>query len=337
MMHRFDNSRRRFLGAAAIGLTGAGLGLYLTDTRLVQPTKARSGEELDSLSGASGWLNSSPLTGPALRGKAVLVQFCTYSCINWLRTMPYLRAWVDRYTPHGLVVIGVHTPEFPFEHNLDNVRGALKDLAVTYPVAIDNEFAIWRAFANHWWPALYLIDGRGRIRYRHRGEGEYRESERAIQDLLKEQSGAGTVPSDLVSVVGQGVEAEADWGNLRTAEAYIGRARGEGFARMTGDWSVGQSSARLGEPPGRLECRFHARDLHLVMGSATGTSIPFRVLLHGQAPAEHRGEDVDARGNGVLAGPRMYQLIRQRGRIDDRQFTIEFLSGGAEAFSFTFG
>jgi thiol-disulfide isomerase/thioredoxin len=299
--------------------------------------------------GATSWLNSAPLTAAELRGKVVLVDFWTYTCINWLRQLPYVRAWAEKYKNHGLVVIGVHTPEFEFEKNLDNVRRAAKELAVEYPIAVDNDYAVWRAFRNNAWPALYFVDAQGRIRHHFLGEGEYERSEKVLQQLLAEAGAAG-VPGDLVSVEGRGVEAAADWGNLRSPETYLGpeRAQNRVYAAAerlrlnqwtaSGSWTPKRQAIVLGKPHGRIAHRFHARDVHLVMGPAVaGSTIRFRVLIDGKAPGAAHGLDIDAQGNGTLTGQRMYQLIRQPGPIADRTFEIEFLDAGAEAFAFTFG
>jgi thiol-disulfide isomerase/thioredoxin len=316
---------------------------------------------LPSFSGANEWLNSQPLTPDGLRGKVVLVDFWTYSCINWLRTLPYVRAWAEKYKDHGLVVIGVHTPEFGFEHNVDNVRQAAHDMRVDYPIAIDSNYAVWRAFNNEYWPALYFIDAQGRIRHHQFGEGAYDESERVIQQLLAE-SGRRGFSQDLVSVDARGVEAAADWSSLKSAETYVGYDRSENFASpggalsdarhvyadpaqlglntwaLAGDWTVGKQAAVLNKANGRISYRFHARDVHLVMGSATrAASVRFRVRIDGQPPGAAHGIDVDDQGNGTITDPRLYQLIRQSKPIDDRQLDIEFLDSGAEAFVFTFG
>ena len=300
-------------------------------------------------SGATAWLNSPALSTAGLRGKVVLVDFGTYTCINWLRTLPHIRAWAEKYKDQGLVVIGVHTPEFEFEKNMDNVRRAVKDLGLAYPIAVDNDYAVWRAFANNAWPALYLIDAQGRVRYSHLGEGEYERSEKMIQQLLAEAGAAG-VPRDLVSVEGRGVEAAADWASLRSPEAYLGAERAENrvsaaAARLrlnqwtaSGDWMEKKQAIALKKANGRIALRFHARDLHLVMGPAvSGKTIRFRVLIDGKPPGAAHGGDIDAQGNGTLTEQRMYQLIRQPGPIADRTFEIEFLDPGAEAFAFTFG
>jgi thiol-disulfide isomerase/thioredoxin len=307
------------------------------------------------------WLNSRPLTKADLRGKVVLVEFWTYSCINWLRTLPYVRVWAEKYKDHGLVVIGVHSPEFGFEQNLDNVRRAVKVMGITYPVVIDNAHAIWRAFDNEAWPALYFVDAQGRIRYHQYGEGSYDQAEHVIQQLLTE-AGVGGVPHDLVAVDPRGVEAAADWERLRSPENYVGYERTENFASpggasadrrrtyaapsslklnhwaLTGDWTMGRQATVLNAPNGGMTYRFHARDLHLVMGpSAPGKTVRFRVLIDGHPPGSSHGLDVDADGNGTAAEQRLYQLIRQPGPIADREFEIQFLDPGVEAFAFTFG
>ncbi len=317
--------------------------------------------ELPSLSGATAWLNSPPLSAAGPRGKVVLIDFWTYTCINWLRTLPYVRAWAEKYQEHGVMVIGVHSPEFAFEHDLENVRQAAKNMRVSYPIAIDNDYAIWRAFNNHYWPALYLVDAQGRIRYHHFGEGAYEQSEMILQQLLAE-AGIGGIAHELVSVDAQGAEAAADWGDLRSPENYLGDARTENFASpggavvdrrhvytaparfslnhwaLAGEWTVGEQAIALHTANGRIAYRFHARDLHLVMGpAARGTSVRFRVFIDGQPPGVAHGIDVDERGNGTATEQRLYQLIRQLGPIADRHFEIEFLDAGVEAFAFTFG
>jgi thiol-disulfide isomerase/thioredoxin len=317
--------------------------------------------KLPSLAGATAWLNSPPLTVDGLRGHIVLVDFWTYTCINWLRTLPYVRAWAETYKDHGLVVIGVHTPEFPFEHDLENVRRAAQDMRVEYPIAIDNEYAIWRAFDNHYWPALYLVDAKGQIRYHHFGEGEYEQSEVIIQHLLAE-AGIGDIDHELVAVDARSVEAAADWSDLRSPENYLGYERTENFASpggavlgdrrlyaaparlrlnqwaLSGDWTMEKQATVLNTANGRIAYRFHARDLHLVMGpAARGTSVRFRVLIDGQPPGAAHGSDVDDQGAGTVSDQRLYQLIRQPKPIADRQFEIEFLDAGVETFAFTFG
>ena len=316
---------------------------------------------LPSLAGGIEWLNTQPLTMAQLRGKVVLVEFWTYTCINWRRTLPYVRAWADKYKDHGLVVIGVHTPEFGFEKNVDNVRDAVKEIGIRFPVAIDSEYVIWGAFKNHYWPALYFVDAQGRIRHHHFGEGDYERSEVVIQRLLTE-AGYSAVSRDLVSVDPSGVEAAADWANLKSPETYVGYMRSENFAStggamldkrhiyeapaslrlnewaLAGDWTVGADSAVPNAPNGRLVYRFHARDVNLIMSPpAAGTSVRFRVLIDGRPPGVAHGSDVDDQGNGTVTKPRMYQLIREPGRIADREFEIQFLEHGVAVFDFTFG
>jgi len=330
-------------------------GLHVASARL--PDEG----ELPSFDGATGWLNSEPLTPAGLRGKVVLVDFWTYTCVNWLRQLPYLRAWAGKYSGHGLVVIGVHTPEFSFEHNRENVRQAVQDMKITYPVATDNNYAVWSAFANHYWPALYFTDTRGRIRHHHFGEGEYAQSEMVIQQLLAD-AGATGVGMDIASVDPRGLEVPADWASLRSPENYTGYERTEGFASPGGpvpgephvyalparlglnQWALSGEATMEGEAStlnaagGQIACRFHARDLNLVMGpAALGTSQRFRVDIDGQPPSEAHGTDTDADGNGNLAQQRTYQLIRQPGPITDRTVKITFLDAGAQAYCFTFG
>ncbi len=330
-------------------------GLHVASARL--PDEG----ELPSLDGATGWLNSPPLTPEGLRGKVVLVDFWTYTCINWLRQLPYLQAWAEKYSGHGLVVIGVHTPEFSFEHNADNVRRAVQDMRITYPVATDNNYAVWLAFDNHYWPALYFADAQGRIRHHHFGEGEYGQSEMVIQQLLAEagSTGAGT---DTVSVEASGLEAPADWASLRSPENYTGYARTENFASpggpvpgiphvytvpprlglnewaLSGDWTMEEEATTLNAASGQIACRFHARDLNLVMGpAAPGTPVRFRVLIDGQPPGEVHGTDVEGDGSGMITEQRVHQLSRQPGPVTDCTFEITFLDPGAQAYCFTFG
>jgi thiol-disulfide isomerase/thioredoxin len=317
----------------------------LLATAMSAPTRT---SELASLGSATEWINSPPLTEEGLRGKVVLVQFWTYSCVNWLRTLPYVRAWAQKYRDQGLVVIGAHSPEFGFEKQLANVRWAAKTFQVDYPIAVDNDFAIWRGFSNQYWPALYLIDGRGQVRYRHFGEGDYEQSERRIQELLAE-AGARAVGADLVSVATPGAEAAADWGNLKSPETYLGSDRSENQVQwgarlrlnqwaLEGEWTVQGQPATLKQANGRIAYRFHARDLNLVMSPAAGGKpVRFRVLVEGHPPGSAHGVDVDEQGNGSVAEPRMYQLIRQPGPIADRLFEIQFLDPGVEVFVFTFG
>jgi thiol-disulfide isomerase/thioredoxin len=316
--------------------------------------------ELPSFASATGWLNSEPLKPEALRGKVILVEFLTYTCINWLRTMPYVRAWAEKYRDQGLVVVGVHTPEYEFEKSIDNVRREMKKLGVQFPVAVDSDRSIWRAFSNQYWPALYFVDTKGQIRHHQFGEGEYVNSERVIQELLAEAHKSGS-SNDVVSVDGKGIEAAADWASLRSPENYLGFERTENFASpggiadqlhvyalparlmlnhwaLSGSWTVGKHATVLHQPQGRLSYRFHARDLHLVMGpAAPGATVRFRVLVDGKPPGRAHGIDVDDAGYGTVTAQRLYQLIRQPGTIADRLFEIEFLDPGVEAFAFTFG
>jgi thiol-disulfide isomerase/thioredoxin len=337
--------------------TGTGLS-FLHGFGAAQTSNRR---ELASLEGANEWINSPPLTSEALRGKVVLVEFWTYTCINWLRQLPYVRAWAEKYKDQGLVVIGVHTPEFAFEKTVDNVRRAAKEMRVDYPIAVDNDYSIWRGFDNRYWPALYFIDAKGRLRHRQFGEGQYEQSEMIIQRLLAEAGSVG-LGDDLVSANGTGVEAPADWGSLKSPENYLGSERTENFASsangflgrqqvyafpqglrvnhwaLEGDWTIGKAAVALNEPGGRIAYSFHARDLHLVMGPAKpGATVRFRLLIDGKAPGDAHGSDVDAQGNGTVTEQRLYQLIRQTKPVAGRRFEIEFLDPGVEAFAFTFG
>ena len=309
---------------------------------------------MPSLGGATGWINSEPLAPADLRGHVVLANFWTLTCINWLRTEPYVRAWSQAYRDDGLIVIGVHTPEFSFEHEIDRVRLATMQRAIDYPVALDNDYAVWDAFDNHYWPALYFVDTEGIIRDHHFGEGRYEQSERVIQQLLG-------VERDLVSVEGVGVEAEADWDHLQTPETYLGYTRSESFASpggaafdqrrayelperlpvnhwaLAGDWTIGRENVVLGQEGGSIAYRFHARDAHLVLSAGTRDPIPFRVLLDGEAPGPSHGVDVDEDGTGLLRDGRMYQLVREHDTVRERALEITFLEPGAEAYVFTFG
>jgi thiol-disulfide isomerase/thioredoxin len=314
---------------------------------------------MPSLAGATGWLNSPPLSPAELRGKVVILDVWTYTCINWLRTLPYVRAWAEKYKDKGLVVIGVHSPEFPFEHDLANVRRAAAEMRVTYPVAIDNDFAIWRALNNQYWPALYIVDAQGRIRHHQFGEGGYEEAERVIQQLLVDAGSSG-VGSGLTKVDAPGIEAPAAWNDLKSPENYVGYGRTENFSGgalrdgprvysvparlrlnqwgLAGDWTISKGAVALNKPNGRIVYRFHARDLHLVMGPAsTGSPVRFRVLIDGKPPGPAHGTDVDDQGIGTVDAQRLYQLIRQPAPIADRTFEIEFLDPGVEAYAFTFG
>ena len=333
MSDEINAGRRRFLTAAAATIATAQLGI-----ERVMAATGRAGGDLQALETATAWLNSGPLTAAGLKGKVVLVSFWTYTCINWLRTQPYLRAWADKYRDRGLVVIGVHSPEFGFEKNVDRVRRAAQALQVSYPIAVDSEHAIWNAFDNQYWPALYFIDAKGTIRHRHFGEGQYDRSERTIQQLLG-------VSGELVSVTGTGREAAADWASLQSPESYLGSGRRDNAPEgklnhwtLSGDWAVGNEAITLRSAGGKIGDRFHARDLHLVMGPGpTGRPARFRVRLEGEAPGAAHNLDVDAQGSGQVTEPRLYQLVRQSPPIADRTFEIEFLDPGVEAFVFTFG
>ena len=297
---------------------------------------------MPSFEGATGWLNSEPLGPAELLGKVVVVDFWTLTCINWLRTEPYVRAWSHAYRDDGLVVIGVHTPEFSFEHELNLVRQATVEMDIDYPVAADNDYAVWSAFENNYWPALYFADRQGVIRDRHFGEGRYEQSERVIQQLLG-------IEREPVSVEGTGVEAEADWDNLRTPETYLGDARGERRAddppeqlrlnnwTLAGEWAVRPEKVVADQAGAGIAFRFHARDAHLVLSPGAPNPVPFHLLLDGEAPGPSHGVDVDEQGNGRAREGRLYQLVRQHGGVGERTLEIEFLEPGAEAYAFTFG
>jgi hypothetical protein len=311
-------------------------------------------DRIPSLAGATAWVNSEPLDPVELRGRVVAVNFWTLTCINWLRQEPHVRAWWQAYRDDGLVVIGAHTPEFSFEHELELVRHATGERGIDYPVALDNDYAIWRAFDNNYWPALYFVDRDGLIRDQHFGEGRYVQSERVIQRLLG-------VEREPASVEGVGVEAAADWEDLRTPETYVGYGRGENFASpdgaalderrayqlpsrllpnqwaLAGEWTIGQEAVTLAAGGGSIAFRFHARDANLVLSRGARAPIAFQVLLDGEAPGSSRGVDVDEKGNGLLADGRLYQLVRQRDPIRERTLEVTFLEPGAEAFVFTFG
>ncbi len=314
---------------------------------------------LPSLAGATEWLNSPPLTADGLKGKVVLVDFWTYSCINCLRAIPYVRAWAEKYKDQGLVVIGVHAPEFAFEKRVENVKQAVTDLGITYPVAIDNDYGIWRAFDNNYWPAHYFIDAQGHIRHHHFGEGDYDGSEHVIQQLLAEAGKAG-VASDVVMVKAGGAQAAADTSDVQSPETYVGSDRAENFVSpggvvagahtyapgmprlnewaLAGNWTVGNENAALAQPQGSIVYRFHARDLHLVLGPGPdGKPVRFRVTIDGAAPGANHGTDTDTEGSGTVTGQRLYQLVRQSGQVQDHTFEITFLDRGVQAFAFTFG
>jgi thiol-disulfide isomerase/thioredoxin len=380
-MFEFNHQRRkrhRLLGIAAITFAfvpfGA-IGSARAQARQTAPAKPRAMKmhlmpttairlsvegKLRSLRTATAWLNSDPLTAAGLRGKVVLVEFWTYSCINWRRQLPYVRAWAEKYKDQGFVVIGVHAPEFSFEKKIENVRQAVKEMRIDYPIALDNDHAIWRDFNNEYWPALYFVDAQGRIRHHQFGEGEYKQSELIIQQLS--DAGIANVSHELVSVSPQSAEVGADWNDLRSAETYVGYERAENFASpgdarpdksheydlparlklnhwaLAGDWTMGREAVVLNRANGHIVYSFHGRDLHLVMGPVVpGKPVRFRVRIDGQPPGTAHGVDVDDQGNGVVSEPRMYQLIRQPGPVVDREFEIEFLDSEVQAFSFTFG
>jgi thiol-disulfide isomerase/thioredoxin len=359
-----DQGRRRLLSTAAVGIVGLAVAGSLFPALVQQLTSDAAGSQLEgelaSLSRATEWINTEPLTAASLRGKVVLIDFWTYTCINWLRTVPYIRAWAEKYRDQGLVVIGVHTPEFPFEHDIDNVRRAVQIMKLPYPIAVDSNYAIWRGFDNHYWPALYFVDPEGRVRHQQFGEGAYEDAEKFIQQLLVE-AGAVGVAQGLVSVEGRGVEAPADWADLKSEENYVGYERTEGFASpggaapdqshvyaaparlglnrwaLVGDWTVEKGATVLNKSDGRIIYQFYARDLHLVMGpTARGTTVRFRVRIDGKAPGTAHGIDVDEQGMGTVVEQRLYQLIRQPMPVAERQFEIEFLDPVA-AYAFTFG
>jgi thiol-disulfide isomerase/thioredoxin len=347
------------LGAMAAVLCGTAAG---THRIAAQDAPSIVGSfPLRGLSGATGWINSPPLTVKQLKGKVVLVDFWDYSCINCIRSIPYVRAWADKYRDSGLVVIGVHTPEFDFEKQMPNVQKAVQKFGITYPVALDSNNAVWDAFHNQYWPAHYFIDATGKVRFEHFGEGDYDQSEKWIQQLLKEAN-AKAMPASVLSVHGEGTLAAADMSDVRSPETYIGYARAEHFASpagikhdaekvysepnhpglnewgLAGTWIDRQQVAVLKSAGGKIVFHFHARDLHLVLGpSADGQPVAFRVTIDGQAPEANHGVDTDAQGNGVVTGYRLYQLVRQSGAVTDHIFAIEFQEPGVQAFSFTFG
>ncbi|MDB5798720.1 MAG: hypothetical protein JWP36_2622 [Paucimonas sp.] len=348
MPEHVDHHRRR--------LCLAGASLAASQLALATPWPVASGTQLPSFQGATGWINTSPLNADALQGKVVLVNFCTYTCINWLRSLPWVRAWADKYQPQGLTVIGVHTPEFQFEKEPPNVQRALKSLRIGYPIAVDSKQAVWNAFNNQYWPALYLFDASGRMQHQHFGEGGYEQTERMIQKAL------GKADTELVTPDTQGWGVQADWRSLKSPENYLGYERTENFASpgggllnaarsyvmppslrcnqwaLSGDWTMGTNATVLNRAGGRLACRFHARDLHLVMAPAVDAKpARFRVYLDGQPPGKQGGMDLDQQGMGTVGAPRLYQLIRQQTAIADRQFEIEFSDPGVQLFAFTFG
>ena len=320
------------------------------------PTEGR----LPGFDGATGWLNSPPLTWEDVGGKVVLVDFWTYTCINWLRTLAFVRAWSEKYRDRGLIVVGVHTPEFPFERDVENVGEAAQAMRVEYPIALDSDYGVWSAFGNRYWPAVYLADAEGRIRYHHFGEGEYDDGERMIQHLLRE-AGSDGIDEELVSLTPEGFEAQVDWTTLGSPETYLGYQQGpnldspDGVAydeprgyvapgllqlntwALAGNWTIEERASVLNEAGGRIVFRFHARDVHLVLRSRAGTAVAFRVAVDGEAPGDAHGLDVDEEGNGTLVQPRLYQLVRVAGEIKDRTFEVTFLDAGVEAYVFTFG
>lgn len=361
----------RWLIAVAL-VAGFGTSIVCSEEEvgMTQPTthaEARlpTGGEFPSLGGATAWINSPPLTSAGLRGKVVLVDVWTFTCINWLRTLPYVRAWAAKYNDKGLVVIGVHSPEFEVEKDVDNIRRAVKSMGIAYPVAVDSNLAVWHAFDNSYWPALYLIDAKGHIRYHYFGEGEYEATERAIQQLLVEASATG-VDQNPAKIDPMGPEVAADWSNLKSGENYVGYARTEGFASpggavrdkshvyasparlrlnqwaLTGNWTMGPQETVSNAPNAKITYVFHARDLHLVMGPKTkGKAVRFRVLIDGHPPGAAHGSDVDEQGNGTATEQRLHHLIRQRMtsgiRIEDHEFQIEFMDPGVLTLAFTFG
>jgi len=355
-------NRRHFFGTVALSMAAGWIGTRDSVLQLitVEPFRISGAKDLASLGRATAWLNSAPLTADSLRGKVVLVDFWTYTCINWLRTLPHVRAWAARYKEDGLVVLGVHTPEFSFEEDIDNVRRSVETMGIEYPIAVDNDRAIWHGFANHYWPALYFVDSTGQVREHHFGEGKYDQLETKIRALLTDAGSRVDGPPATVNA--HGVEVEADWASLKSPETYVGHSKAEHFASpggasmntphtyrlpanlrlnqwaLSGEWTVKAEAAVLDVAGGRIAYRFHARDLHLILGpAARGTSVRFRVFLDGQPVGVARGTDVDDRGDGTVAEHRLYQLVRQPGPVHERLCQIEFLDPGVEAFAFTFG
>ncbi|HEX3892264.1 MAG TPA: thioredoxin family protein [Terracidiphilus sp.] len=356
---RFAKMGVSVVTAAMVIFAGTGAGIPSVEAQ--EPPSIVGTSPLPGLAGATGWINSKPLTAKQLKGKVVLVDFWAYSCINCIRAVPYVRAWAEKYKDSGLVVIGVHTPEFEFEGRMANVQKAVQKFGITYPVALDSDHAIWNAFHNQYWPAHYFIDAKGKVRYEHFGEGEYEQSERWIQELLKEAN-AKPMPASAVSVRGEGVQAAADLREVHSPETYIGYSRAAHFASpggfefdkeklytaplhpsinewgLDGKWVDHLQSAELASEGGRIVFHFHARDLHLVLGpTSNGKQVRFRVTIDGHAPGENHGVDTDAQGNGTVTDYRLYQLVRQKGASGDHVFAIEFLDPGVQAFSFTFG
>jgi thiol-disulfide isomerase/thioredoxin len=354
--------RRRFVGLAALSVAGAWIGTRDVVTQLLKagPFRASGASDLAALGGATDWLNSAPLTASALRGKVVLVDFWTYTCVNWLRTLPYVRAWAAQYANRGLVVIGVHTPEFSFEEDLGNVRHLTKTFGIEYPVAVDNNRAIWRGFANLYWPALYFVDATGQVRDHHFGEGNYGESETTIRQMLSDAGNRIDVAPVIVEA--HGGEVAADRNSLKSPETYVGRQKAARFASagglaldvprtyafpqrlhlnqwaLSGTWTAGREAAVLNEAGGRIAFHFHARDLNLIMGPAADKRVVrFRVWLDGRPAGTHHGTDTDDRSHGTVGEARLYQLVRQTGSVTDARFEIEFLDPGPEVFAFTFG
>jgi thiol-disulfide isomerase/thioredoxin len=362
MQVEIGSNRRRFLGDAVKCFIGVHLGMAgCAKAQSTAALKLPVEGDLPSLEGATTWLNSRPLTARSLRGSIVLVNFWTFSCINSIRVLPYLRAWAAKYKNKGLVVIGVQAPEFEFEKSIDNVRWAVKDRMIDYPIAIDNDLAIWHAFGNDYWPALYFVDARGHIRHHQFGEGDYEQSEEVIQQLLAE-AGVQSVDRELAKVEGVDIEAAPDWDDLRSPESYVGYEQAAKFASPGGeawdkrhvysapstlklnhwalsrDWTAKKQFALLNAQNERIIYRFHARDLHLIMGPpAPATIVSFRVTIDGQPPGLAHGVNIDGQGDGTFTQKRPYQLIRQSQPIVDRQFQVQFLAQGVEAYDFTFG
>ena len=358
MADPIDHERRRFIGAAAGGIAAARLGVIGTAIQQMACAALVNEGSLPSLSGATEWINSPPLTSAGLRAKVVLVDFWTYTCANWTRTLPYIRAFAEKYRDQGLVVIGAHTPEFPFEKDIENVRWAAQAMNVNYPIAVDSNYGIWRAFDNNYWPAVYIADATGRIRYHHFGEGAYEEQEKVIKRLLRE--GGKEVDDDLAKVNPRGLEVGADYGTLRSPETYLGYERGDSFAgdalhdapeqytvppqlglnqwALAGNWTVRARPVVLNAANGSIAFRFHARDVNLIMTPpAKDHSVHFTVRVDGKPPGASHGEDADAQGNGILSRQRCYQLVRLQDRVADRTFEIQFAEPGVEAYDFTFG